>query len=72
MIYLVGFGLAHFADGFTGLTITVLSIGTVFLLMLLTGRIKWSEVLLPKQPEPLPAQEPPYRQPAPFPAPEFR
>jgi hypothetical protein len=67
LVYLVGFGLAHFADGFTGLTITVLSIGTVFLLMLLTGRIKWSEVLQPKPPEPPPAQEPPYRQPAPFP-----
>jgi hypothetical protein len=68
LIYLVGFGLAHFAEGFTGLTITVLSIGTVFLLMLLTGRIKWSEVLRPKPPEPPPAQEPPYRHPAPFPA----
>ncbi len=68
LVYLVGFGLAHFVDGFTGLTITVLSIGTVFLLMLLTGRIKWSEVLRPKPPEPPPAQEPPYRHPAPFPA----
>jgi hypothetical protein len=68
LVYLVGFGMAHFADGFTGLTITVLSIGTVFLLMLLTGRIKWSEVLRTPEPPP-PAQEPPYRQPAPFQAP---
>lgn len=65
LVYLVGFGLAHFANGFTGLTITVLSIGTVFYLMLLTGRIKWSEVLQPRPLE-VPPQEPPYRHPAPF------
>jgi inner membrane protein involved in colicin E2 resistance len=41
-IYLVGFSLAHFWDGFTGLTVTVLSIATLFLLMQLTGRIRWS------------------------------
>ncbi len=45
LVYLVGFSLAHFWKGMTGLTITVLSIGTLFLLMLLTGRIRWSEVL---------------------------
>jgi len=45
LVYLVGFSLAHFASGFTGLTVTVLSIATLFLLMLLTGRIRWSEVL---------------------------
>ncbi len=45
LIYLVGFSLAHFWQGMTGLTITVLSIGTLTLLMLLTGRIRWSEVL---------------------------
>ena len=45
-VYLVGFSLAHFWDGFTGLTVTVLSIVTLFLLMQLTGRIRWSEVLM--------------------------
>jgi hypothetical protein len=45
LVYLVGFSLAHFWQGMTGLTITVLSIGTLTLLMLLTGRIRWSEVL---------------------------
>lgn len=42
LVYLVGFGLAHFWEGSTGLTVTVLSIVTLFLLMQLTGRIDWS------------------------------
>lgn len=48
LVYLVGFSLAHFWDGFTGLTVTVLGIGTLFALMQLTGRIKWSEVFAGK------------------------
>jgi len=45
VVYLIGFSLAHFWEGFTGLTVTVLAIVTLFLLMQLTGRIKWSELL---------------------------
>jgi inner membrane protein involved in colicin E2 resistance len=45
LVYLIGFSLAHFWDGFTGLTVTVLSIMTLFLLMQLTGRIRWGEAL---------------------------
>jgi hypothetical protein len=45
LVYLIGFSLAHFLDGFTGLTLTVLSIATLFLLMLLTGRVRWSAIL---------------------------
>lgn len=41
LIYLVGFSLAHFWDGYTGLTVTVLSIATLFVLMQLTGRVDW-------------------------------
>jgi hypothetical protein len=48
LVYLVGFSLAHFWDGFTGLTTTVLAIATLFLIMQLTGRIKWSEALAGK------------------------
>lgn len=44
LLYLVGFALAHFFDGFTGLTVTVLGVVTLFALMQLTGRIRWSEV----------------------------
>jgi inner membrane protein involved in colicin E2 resistance len=49
LVYLVGFSLAHFWEGFTGLTVTVLSMLTLFLLMQLTGRVKWSA-----PPEPVP------------------
>jgi len=45
IVYLIGFSLAHFWEGFTGLTVTVLAILTLFLLMQLTGRIQWSQVL---------------------------
>lgn len=45
LLYLVGFSLAHFWEGFTGLTVTVLGIITLFALMQLTGRIRWSEVM---------------------------
>ena len=44
LLYLVGFSLAHFWDGYTGLTVTVLGIVTLFALGQLTGRIRWSEV----------------------------
>ncbi|HEV8548401.1 MAG TPA: inner membrane CreD family protein, partial [Polyangiaceae bacterium] len=45
LVYLVGFSLAHFWDGYTGLTITLLAIVTLFVMMQLTGRIRWHEVL---------------------------
>jgi hypothetical protein len=58
LVYLIGFSLAHFWDGFTGLTVTVLSVVTLFLLMQLTGRIRWSEVLS-RKPAPHPGPLPP-------------
>jgi hypothetical protein len=45
LVYLVGFALAHFFEGFTGLAVTLLSIVTLFLLMQLTARVRWSEVV---------------------------
>jgi inner membrane protein involved in colicin E2 resistance len=44
LVYLVGFSLAHFWEGWTGLTVTVLGILTLFAVMQLTGRIRWTEV----------------------------
>ena len=44
LLYLVGFSLAHFWEGYTGLTVTVLGILTLFALGQLTGRIEWSKV----------------------------
>jgi inner membrane protein involved in colicin E2 resistance len=48
IVYLIGFSLAHFWEGFTGLTVTVLAILTLFALMQLTGRVRWSEVMSPR------------------------
>lgn len=54
LIYLVGFSLAHFWAGFTGLTVTVLAILTLYVVMQATGRLSWSEVFkaTPKAPQP--------------------
>jgi len=42
-IYLVLFSYAFFFKGFTGLSITIGSIVTLFVVMQMTGRIRWSE-----------------------------
>jgi inner membrane protein involved in colicin E2 resistance len=44
VVYLVLFSWAHFLEGFTGLIVTIGGILTLFALMQLTGRIRWSEV----------------------------
>jgi inner membrane protein involved in colicin E2 resistance len=43
LVYLVLFSYAHFFEGFTGLIVTIGSILTLFLLMQVTGRIRWSD-----------------------------
>lgn len=48
LIYLVLFSLAHFWQGFTGLTITVMAVLTLFGLMQATGRMRFDEK--PKSP----------------------
>ncbi len=42
-IYLILFSYAFFFEGFTGLTVTIGSILTLFVVMQMTGRIRWSE-----------------------------
>jgi len=42
-VYLVLFSYAFFFKGFTGLAITIGSVITLFVVMQMTGRIKWSE-----------------------------
>ena len=49
ILYQVGFSAAHLGEGYTGLTITVLGIVTLFALMQLTGRVNWSTVLQAKR-----------------------
>jgi hypothetical protein len=43
LIYLVGFSYAFFFKGFTGLTVTIGAIVTLFVVMQMTGRIRWAE-----------------------------
>ena len=43
LVYLVLFSYAFFFKGFTGLTVTIGSIITLFVVMQMTGKINWSE-----------------------------
>jgi inner membrane protein involved in colicin E2 resistance len=45
LVYLVLFSYALFNEGWSGLTITVGAIVTLFIAMQLTGRIRWSDRL---------------------------
>lgn len=49
-IYLVAFSYAFFLKGFTGLAITIGSILTLFVVMQVTGRIRWKEKFSPPEP----------------------
>jgi inner membrane protein involved in colicin E2 resistance len=54
LVYLVLFSYAFFFRGYTGLTITIGAIATLFVAMQLTGRVRWSQQALAVQPPPLP------------------
>jgi energy-converting hydrogenase Eha subunit G len=43
LIYLVLFSYAFFFEGFTGLAVTIGAILTLFVVMQMTGRLKWEE-----------------------------
>lgn len=43
-VYLVLFSYTFFLEGFTGLAVTALCVVTLFIVMQLTGRVKWDEV----------------------------
>jgi inner membrane protein involved in colicin E2 resistance len=55
-IYLVAFSYAFFLKGFTGLAITIGSIITLFVVMQVTGKIRWKEKFaqVPNAPSPNP------------------
>ncbi|HEX7771598.1 MAG TPA: inner membrane CreD family protein [Pyrinomonadaceae bacterium] len=55
-IFLVMFSYAFFLKGFTGLAITIGSVLTLFVVMQITGRIRWTERFTVK-PDPEPASE---------------
>lgn len=52
VLYLVLFSAAFFLEGFTGLTVTIGSIVTLFVVMQMTGRIRWAEYFAPKPVQP--------------------
>jgi inner membrane protein involved in colicin E2 resistance len=52
-IYLVMFSYAFFLKGFTGLSITIGAIITLFVVMQVTGRIRWNEKFSGAPPEPI-------------------
>jgi hypothetical protein len=45
LVYLVIFSFTFFWEGFTGLAITGGAVATLFVVMQLTGRLNWDEVL---------------------------
>ncbi|HMH44229.1 MAG TPA: inner membrane CreD family protein [Pyrinomonadaceae bacterium] len=47
-IYLVAFSYAFFLKGFTGLAVTIGSITTLFVVMQVTGKIRWHEKFAPR------------------------
>jgi inner membrane protein involved in colicin E2 resistance len=51
-IYLVLFSYAFFFKGFTGLAVTIGSILTLFVVMQMTGKIRWAEKFAPLSPGP--------------------
>jgi len=53
LVFLVGFSLAFFHEGQTGLTVAIGSVVTLFILMQLTARVRWAEVF-GGEPEPAP------------------
>lgn len=53
-IYLVAFSYAFFLKGFTGLAITIGSILTLFVVMQVTGKIRWKEKFATSDPVPAP------------------
>jgi hypothetical protein len=49
LVYLILFSYALFNKGWSGLTITIGAILTLFVVMQLTGRIRWGERFAPVQ-----------------------
>lgn len=55
LVFLVLFSYAFFFEGYTGLTVTVGAVVTLFLLMQLTGRVDWAGLLARSRPRDVPA-----------------
>jgi inner membrane protein involved in colicin E2 resistance len=57
-VYLVLFSYAFFFKGFTGLSVTIGAIVTLFVVMQMTAKIKWSEKFAAMKPSVPPRQNP--------------
>jgi hypothetical protein len=66
LVYLVGFSYAFFWVGRTGLTVTILSIVTLFIMMQATGRLDWQKVFNRSRTAPLPPKQTPPPPPIPL------
>jgi inner membrane protein involved in colicin E2 resistance len=64
VVYLVGFSYAFLWKGYTGLSVVIGAIVTLFVLMQTTGRVNWSEVFAAAPPRP-PLSPPPVLPPSP-------
>jgi inner membrane protein involved in colicin E2 resistance len=51
LVFLVLFSYAFFFEGYTGLTVTLGAVITLFALMQLTARVRWAEVFATREPE---------------------
>jgi hypothetical protein len=47
LVYLVLFSSTFFFEGYTGLAIAVLAVATLFVIMQITGRVRWDEAFRP-------------------------
>ena len=59
LVYLVLFSYAFFFEGFTGLTVTIGSVLTLFFVMQTTGRVRWAALFAARGGPPLPPPPPP-------------
>jgi hypothetical protein len=50
LVYLVLFSSSFFWEGYTGLAIAVLAVLTLFVIMQITGRVRWEDAFAPKRP----------------------
>ena len=53
LVFLIGFSYAFFFKGFAGLTVTIGAIATLFVLMQVTGRVKWGELFSSRDKRPM-------------------
>ena len=59
LIYLIGFSYAFFWKGYTGLTVVIGAILTLFVLMMATGRVNWHAAFSRSKPQPPEPPAPP-------------